>query len=192
MPEKRFGRREFLKITIATAAATGLSHFRILNLGGVDVAFAGICDNGREDPDVCSALSLDECTPGEDPDYCDVSLQQDLDQCGNPGVSDTCDPNPGDPDICMEPGVIDACDPQQTDLCTGVGGVGQEPDECSPSIGDPDDPNAVRVGSFDAEPPVEVASMVLPTLGGLAAALGAAALWLRRLHPGKSKEVEET
>jgi hypothetical protein len=190
MVEKRFGRREFLKITIATAAAAGLSHFRILNIGGVDVAFAGLCDNGREDPDVCSETSPDECNPPEDPDYCDISLQQDSDQCGEPGVPDTCDPTPGDPDICRAPGNVDICEPQQTDLCTGPVGGNQEPDICDPPNDDPDDPNAVQIETFNAKSADKAAFAAMPALGGLVAALGAAALWLRSL--GKSKGDRET
>ena len=63
MDGKKLGRREFLKLTIATAAAGGLSHFRFLNFGA-GVARAQVpCEPAGQDPDLCVS--------GQDPDICD-------------------------------------------------------------------------------------------------------------------------
>jgi hypothetical protein len=201
MPKRKIGRREFLKLAIASTAAAGLSHFRVLNIGGTDVALAqGPC-TPPDEPDVCEAADPDECLIPDDTDFCfqefgdqdvcNISEPLYVDQCGEPGgagtITDICEEDPGDPDICYNPGNIDTCTPPDTDLCVDPGGGGgQVPDTCVPP-GDPDDPNPVTVGSVGAES----ASSILPSLGGVAAALGAAALWLRhRLRPEKPEEPE--
>jgi hypothetical protein len=131
MPEDRLKRREFLKVTIAAAAAAGLSHFRILNLGGTGVALAAVCERG-EDPDQCDANSIDWCNPGG----------------SGEGAEDICgpDPSPGGTDMCPDDspgGDGDFCDPQL-----------QEPDVCAPTV-DPPEPDVCNPGYLDPDVCIE-------------------------------------
>lgn len=246
MTERKLGRREFLKLAIAAAGAAGLSHFRILNIGGADVALAqencssdpggidictpqtgdrdvcpegvadpanDICDPAIDEADVCipgtPVNQPDNCTNDEDvcdptdvpPDSCSVTtdmceVPQAPDTCVPPSDPDTCAPaggdycitsppdTTGDGDVCIQPGFGDYCEATgAADTCVGPAGP-QTPDICDPGTVDPDTPNPVTVDSVG----VETVSSALPALGGMVAALGAAALWVRhRLRPQKSE-----
>jgi hypothetical protein len=162
MSVKPLDRREFLKLALASAAAAGLSHFRILNVGGPGVAYAGQC--GAEPQDVCNPPSApDDCTvPTTDPDECKLLGGFDEDMCsGQPGDPDlACNP-PTAADACNPPGDLDLCDtlvnepdtclpPDDLDSCTP--GDSDDPDECNPPTGNLDyacDP----VGGDICDPP---------------------------------------
>jgi hypothetical protein len=142
MPQKRIGRREFLKLTIAAVGAAGLSHFRILNIGGADVAMA--------QTDECSDTVTDICAVGASPDTCPEGADG--------GGTDSCAPLNGDPDFCEPfdldeddecepPGTIpdDVCDSEDGDTCVEFGndtcecGAADSPDACDPGgSGEPD------------------------------------------------------
>lgn len=132
MDDKKLGRREFLKLAVATAAAAGLSHFRVLNFGGAGVAHAGSCAGDIENPDWCKPLIgfTDECVPPTDPDECQPMFND----------PDLCSGQPGDPDYACWPFVTpDTCTSlADQDLCD----PGQEPDECQP----PDDVDSCSLG----------------------------------------------
>lgn len=165
MSKKKTNRREFLKAAIAGAAAAGLSHFRVLNFGGMATVLAdnagcevGIPDycNPGEDPDICpdpnSATSsdvcipeqdeMDECIPMSEPDICDP-VNPPPDTCMPPDDPDECEVPPGGPDTCM-------ATPDDADICpdggppVGDGDVCNEtapnanPDECIPAVGESD------------------------------------------------------
>ena len=155
MTKKEIGRREFLKIVLGSAAAAGLSHFRILNVGGAPSAgdqcgllrsADGWCiqedlctpndPDGRDtcwpqegDPDVCNTEEIDVCMPPSDPDQCTVAGDPDY-ECATPGA-DTCGTQ--NPDLCWPAHDRDQClPPEDEDNCSEA-----SPDECS-AAGDPD------------------------------------------------------
>jgi hypothetical protein len=150
MPQKELGRREFLKLAIAAAGAAGLSHFRVLNIGGADVAYARLCETGDlNDPDTCDATSVDWCIPlpDGDPDLCSPDPgPQPSDMCPDnspAGDGDRCQPAEGEPDACA-PWVTtfptpDTCDPtyNDPDVCHSTPQWGDH-DVCDPSAGEPD------------------------------------------------------
>ncbi len=191
--KKRLNRRGFLKLSIAAAAAAGLSHFRFLNLGGVKRAFAQGCDYGEE-PDLCipQQENIDICVPGSEPDICAPS-GGDPDVCGgvdpdyycSEPMSDVCDPAGSDPDLCnpmaSEPDECiqledtdyacpvvgsDFCNASDPDLCIPWE---YEPDVCDASS--TDEPTAVDVESFNAASGSQPISWASAILGGMAAAL---------------------
>jgi len=147
MSSRKLDRRTFLKLALATAAGAGLSHFRILNVGGPGVAHAGLCGGPPpRDPDYCAPMTPDpdECIPPTDPDECKPALG-DVDECTAPddidydcAAADTCDPS-SDPDICstVPPAYPDVCAPPN-DLDSCVPQEPSDPDECTPSMGDLD------------------------------------------------------
>jgi hypothetical protein len=132
MDNEHLERREFLRLAVATVAATALSHFRLLNPGsGVVLAEPeGWCEGIGglpEYPDVCAPAILN-------PDIC--ALLYDPDEC-------TPDPaNPGlDPDVCAPGRDPDVCEP------------GTSADICYPPNSEPDEtPTAVDLMSFTATP----------------------------------------
>ena len=129
MTENKFGRRKFLKLTVAAVTAAGLSHFKFLNFGPADVASNNVCDPAQGLPDICDPLNAD-------PDECwNVPVDEDL-----------CSPDPLNPDVCPEPGggpAQDFCDPLL------------DPDACDPFDQPPDDPNRVMLASVDAKSPLK-------------------------------------
>ena len=147
MSDRELDRREFLKLALATAAAAGLSHFRILNAGGPGVAHAGLCGGPPPRvPDYCDPTipDPDECVPPTDPDECKPAFG-DLDECTAPGdadyacaVADNCVP-PDDPDLCstVPPAHPDVCAPPD-DLDSCVPQEPADPDECNPPAGNLD------------------------------------------------------
>lgn len=143
MPQRKIGRREFLKLAIAAAGAAGLSHFRILNIGGADVAYAGQC--GAEAQDLCNPPSApDDCTaPPVDPDECKIGG----------GDPDLCSGQPGDPDLQCPSAGNDTCTTTDPDLCDALAGEADEclmPDDLDSCIpGNPSDPD-----TCDPNPPV--------------------------------------
>lgn len=158
MVMKTMSRRDFLKWLAAGAAAAGLSHFGVLNFGGVNPVLA----------DACTDMA-DYCNPGEDLDVCpdsqpgssDVCIPEmgELDECGG-SEADTCDLTNVPPDNCnVPPGTLDQCEvppgtpdtcntvPDDVDVCPDApGGDGDacsatlpsEPDECIPAVNEPD------------------------------------------------------
>ena len=153
MNSKRLGRREFLKASLASAAAAGLSHFRFLNFGGVGTALARDCEVPQENPDVCDAANTDWCIPGDDAatgdkDVCnpDPSLNG-TDMCPDDsylGDGDVCDPLPDSsvPDACApDLNEFDVCRPDvdDPDVCIGdEPAAGGDGDQCRPDLGDAD------------------------------------------------------
>jgi hypothetical protein len=132
MADKKFGRREFLKLTTAAVATQGLSHFRFLNFGGLGVASA------KEEPDDCLATITGVCVTG--------------DVCAPTGGQDICDP-PSAPDICIAPNETDTCraePPQDPDICEPLPG---DPDLCQPPPGDPDSCDPAVQESDVCDPP---------------------------------------
>jgi hypothetical protein len=174
MADKKLDRREFLKLTFATAAATGLSHFQFLNFGGLDIVYAqcdpagnpDVCDPTQGEPDVCEPVILD-------PDVCEPPYD-DPDECGTkPGDDDLCTPDPLNPDLCPEP----AGGPEQ-DFCDPI----FDPDACDPFDNPPDEPTAVTLTNFSAKSPA------MSAFGGVVAVLAGAALWVRRRMFSESDE----
>jgi hypothetical protein len=145
MPQKRIGRREFLKLAIAAAGAAGLSHFRILNIGGADVAYAQ-GDNCTND----GAMSTDECRPPtnpSDPDTCPEGMQNGPDMCDElTDSTDACIPALVEPDECIVLVSVDVCKtgsdvceapppPSTSDDCI----PGSSPDVCVLAFPGPDE-----------------------------------------------------
>lgn len=159
MAKKEIGRREFLKIVLGSAAAAGLSHFRILNVGGAPSggdqcgllqSADGWCGpdgdlcaptdpDGRDtcwpqaplapDPDVCNTEELDVCMPPSDADQCTVAGDPDY-ECATP-AADTCGTQ--NPDLCWPEHDPDQClPPEDEDNCSAA-----SPDVCG-APGDPD------------------------------------------------------
>ncbi len=131
MVMKRVSRRDFLKLLAAGTAAAGLSHFRLLNPGGVQPVGAVGCSVL---PDTCSLGVLDTCNPSDPPaDSCFVT-EGNADHCGEVAgmdqVPDACMP-PTDPDVCMPPGNPDECLPGlDPDICAPP----EDPDLCAPPM----------------------------------------------------------
>ena len=108
MTGEKLLRRDFLKVTIATVAVQGLSHFRFLNFSGISsvsayegepdennciAAITGICQTYEDQcagagTDICPEPSADTCAPPEDWDHCDPPRSPE----------DTCDPFDNPPD----------------------------------------------------------------------------------------------
>ncbi len=136
--EKKLGRREFLKMAIASAAAAGLSHFQFLNFGGAELARAqddcnppgGVpdtCVPENQDPDMCWGPQFEDedvCRAPQDPDECDPLGQPQVDTCLEV-EPDACNP-PQDPDRCLPDLDQDMCLPPD------------DPDQCWPDYGDQD------------------------------------------------------
>jgi hypothetical protein len=160
MDEKKLNRREFLKAALAAAAAVGLSHFRFLNLGGVNPVLADVCDsladycNPMEDLDICPDLNPnsadvcipemaepDECMTGQDPDIC-APMETEPDICAPPEIPDICEVPPAEPDTCVPQGNPDICPDGgppsgDGDICNETGPQA-DPDECIPAVGESD------------------------------------------------------
>lgn len=217
MTQRKLDRRAFLKTVLASAAAAGLSHFRILNFGASDAAAQDLCDppslpdtcipqGSPPDPDSCYPPGdTDYCVPAgmvTDPDYCDPQYNE-MD-VGCAGEQDYCYPDDFDPDVCLPPYEADECLPATGDVdyqCTAAAadvcdpGM-QDPDLCAPWAGETD----VCVPGADEpdEPTVSTvvsldassAVSVLPAAGAAAAALGAAAL--RKLRTSEEDAGAET
>jgi hypothetical protein len=129
MFSKKMNRREFLKIVVASATATGLSHFRFLNFGGV-----------------VPTLAMDDCAPTSGVEDLCEPLENNADTCPEPPEfvigQDLCIPNETDPaDACFHvlPGGTerDYCNiPQdKTDVCDTHTTPG---DACDPYTGEGD------------------------------------------------------
>ncbi len=175
MEENQIGRRKFIKLTVATAAAAGLSHFRFLN-AGVRRAYADQdIDCLPPDPDICEphAMNPDSCKPQNgDEDIC-MSGFHDEDYCStsaSPPEPDVCDP-PATPEAdyqCRAPGA-DQCIPGvDPDLCEAAPGdedvciPGADPDYgcgvvsadfCEPATGDPDLCDPLHGERDECDPP---------------------------------------
>ena len=172
MAPPKTDRREFLKFLGAAAAATGLSHFRFLNIGmaaGLSAPDQGCQPPGE--PDLCNPAvgDPDQCLPPNDVDYrCPAPNQDDClpqqgdpDLCSPPFDPDQCQPPYQDPDECSNtPQDQDICspDPLNPDRCPEPGG-GPDQDFCDPIL-DPDvcdpfdtppDALAVTLASFNAQ-----------------------------------------
>lgn len=154
MVMKPMSRRDFLKWLAAGAAAAGLSHFGVLNFGGVVPVSARECEVPGEDPDVCNtvAVNTDWCIPasygGGDPDVCEPGSELNPDMCPDDspgGDADICSPAVAELDECWpetnEPDLCITTEPSDPDVCIGdTTGDGDlcvpesDPDVC---IGDP-------------------------------------------------------
>ena len=135
MAKKKLGRREFLKLTAAAAAAAGLSHFQFLNIGGPNVALADECEEGlTEDSDECEGGTTEDSDvceggPTEDSDECEEGLTEDSDECeGGPTEdSDDCEEGPTEDS--------DDCNQNSVDHCIPESNNGGDPDLCDPDPG---------------------------------------------------------
>jgi hypothetical protein len=134
MDDEKLGRREFLKLTIASTAAAGLSHFQFLNLGANVALAQDECDPAIPNSDICDAENPDICDPGNqnNPDICPDPHVASSDVCMPPDDEDECISQMGEPDICHEM-EGDTCTDTNPDICE----LDQSPDVCRP----PDDPD---------------------------------------------------
>ena len=148
MADKKLGRRGFLKLTAAAAAAAGLSHFEFLNASGPNVAFARQCEPGDlGSSDTCDQTSVDHCIPqsadGGDPDLCSPDpglLPADMCPDDSPqGDGDNCDPGQ-EADVCVPGADPDQCAPAEDDpdVCVGDTGTGSDGDQCTTPPDDAD------------------------------------------------------
>ena len=162
MEDKRLGRREFLKLAIASAAATGLTHFQFLNIAAQEAIPQEICDADEcvpgQVPDICQPQpggSVDVCAPNAvptEPDLCYIAAGVTYPDMCDPGVGDVdvCSPAVSPPDECVSTGDQDFCDGGQdsTDICAAgqdlqdtcpdPGAQGSEGDACLIGYPDPD------------------------------------------------------
>jgi hypothetical protein len=175
--ENKLGRREFLKLTLASAAAAGLSHFQFLNVaasGGspldhCDGIASDVCDPQNNNPDYKCTFGSDECRPDQgDPDLCAPGFGEpdecieplgDPDyRCPGPG-QDFCEPQAGDPDLCNPPEEPDECEPMGSDPYDECDPYQNDDDMCvnfpadeCQSLPEPDypGPTAVEMAAFNA------------------------------------------
>lgn len=194
MADEKLGRRDFLKLTVATVAAQGLSHFRFLNFSGIGAVSAHDADSSSPQSPTCTGD--DVCDPSGAQDTCDLPGQtdfcvppQDVDSC-LPVDPDVCGMPTGSPDVCDPLGDADECSPPvfPEDVCMPP----EDPDICDPpnspeDICDPldisPDTTSVKMTSMGGK------SSGVSLFGGVLAFVAGAALWVRqRLMVSESEE----